>query len=236
MENLTEIIDVHAHVLPGVDDGAREWKESMRMLMLAAAQGITGVVATPHYSRRHELHGLEEKTAELEHRIRRFYPDFHVYLGQELYYHEDLLERMKQGIGRTIAGGSHVLVEFDPSVPYSQLLQGVRRLRLGGYKPVLAHVERYGCLRQEGTEELISGGCLLQMNYDSLNGHFYQPEVRWCRRQVEEGRIHLLGSDMHRMDYRPPEITEALKWLKNHISPERLEQILHQNPVQIIEG
>lgn len=236
MSKKMKIIDIHAHVLPGVDDGARDWKESVRMLMLAASQGITEVVATPHYSRRHEIHGVKELAEELTRRIQKFYPEFRVHSGQELYYHEELTERLKQGKGQTLAGGRFILIEFNPSVSYRSLFQGVRKLQMAGYKPVLAHIERYGCLRQAGLEDLISGGCFLQMNYDSLCGRFYQSEVRWCRRQVEEGKIHVLASDMHRMDYRPPEIENALGWLERHINPERLEQMLYQNPFEIING
>ncbi len=229
------IIDVHAHVLPGIDDGARDMRESMKLLMMAASQGITGVIATPHYSRRKTTHGLDQLAQELQNKIRKFYPDFFVRVGQETYYHDELISRLQAGTAFTLAESRYVLVEFDPSVSYEHLFQGIRRLAAAGYLPILAHVERYACLRQKGVQELVSCECRLQMNYTSLAGSWLSSDVRWCRRQVEDGMIHLLGTDMHRLDYRPPQLEGALKWLENHISPEQMERLTYQNPVHIIK-
>lgn len=229
------IIDVHAHILPGVDDGARNMRESVKMLLLAASQGVVGVIATPHYSRRKVYHGLDQLAEELQNRIRKFYPDFFIRLGQETYYHEELTARLQNGAGYTMAGSRYVLVEFEPSISYDTLFQGIRRLSGVGYLPILAHMERYGCLRQKGADELLSCGCSLQMNYTSLTGNWLNSEVRWCRSQVEAGKIHLLGTDMHRLDRRPPELSEARKWLENHISPEEVERITCRNPVHILK-
>ena len=85
------------------------------------------------------------------------------------------------------------MVEFMPSVSYEILFQGIRKLVSNGYTPILAHMERYGCLRKKGTSELLDIGCKLQMNYDSIQGHWFSPEVRWCREQVKSGVIHFLG-------------------------------------------
>ena len=90
--------------------------------------------------------------------------------------------------GRHIhADSQYVLVEFMPSVSYEILFQGIRKLVSNGYTPILAHMERYGCLRKKGTSELLDIGCKLQMNYDSIQGHWFSPEVRWCREQVKSG-------------------------------------------------
>lgn len=234
MNTKTKIIDVHAHILPGVDDGARNKNESIKMLMMAAAQGVTGVIATPHYSRRRILQGLPEMTEQLQQEIQKFYPEFRIYPGQETFYHDELADRLRAGEAHTMAGSRYVLVEFDPMVSYRLPFQGIRKLLMNGYYPILAHMERYACLRMEGPDELLSIGCKMQMNYESLQGHWYDREVRWCRRQVAEGVIHLLGTDMHRTDYRPPELAEARKWLEHHISPEHLERICYQNPLRII--
>lgn len=232
---MNAMIDVHAHILPGVDDGSRSMEESVQMVLKLASMGFAGVIATPHYSRRRELYGMEELMSELQQRVREYQSDFFICLGQETYYHDELTERLRQGKALTMAGSRYVLVEFDPGVSYSMLYQGIRKLSGAGYKPILAHIERYGCLREGNRlQELASVDCLLQMNYESLQGKWFDREVRWCRRQVETGTIDLLGSDMHRMDYRPPEFGEALKWLEQHISPEYLDQLTRCNPLRII--
>lgn len=232
---MNAMIDVHAHILPGVDDGAKDMEESVQMLLKLASLGFAGVIATPHYYRRREFYGMEELVSELQQRVREYQPDFSIYLGQETYYHDELTARLRQGKAYTMAGSRYVLVEFDPGVPYSMLYQGIRKLSGAGYDPILAHIERYECLRKSNhLKELSSAHCLLQMNYESLQGKWFDREVRWCRRQVEQGMIDLLGSDMHRMDYRPPEFGEALKWLEQHISPEYLDQLTRCNPLRII--
>ena len=210
-------------------------KESIKMLLLAASQGVEGVIATPHYSRRRIVHNLDQLAEELERRIRRFYPDFFVCPGQETYYHDGLTERLREGAAFTMAGSRYVLVEFDPAVSYEKMFQGIRRILNSGYVPILAHMERYSCLRISGVDDLLSCGCALQMNYESLDGHWFSSEVRWCRSQVENGNIHLLGTDMHRLSHRPPQIDGAWKWLETHINPEDVKRMTYQNPVRIIE-
>lgn len=232
-----KIIDVHAHVIPGVDDGARDMEEACRMLQMAVRQGITAVIATPHYSRRKDMPELEAMAQRLQQEIRKNYPGFTVYPGQETYYHEGLVERLREGKAYTLAGSSYVLVEFDETVPYEEMLRGIRALMNAGYRSVLAHMERYPCLRKkDAMEELSGNGCIFQMNYDSLQsrGLLSCKEVLWCRRQVKDGRIKLLGTDMHGIDHRTPDIREAMQWLEGHVEEETLDNILFRNPLCII--
>ncbi len=235
MGQITGIIDIHAHILPGVDDGSRTMDESCQLLRMAVSQGISSVIATPHYSRRHDMPGLEELADRTRQEFSREFPDFGLYLGQETYYHEELPQRLKSGKARTMAGSSYVLVEFDPNVRYEKLFRGIRGLLTSGYIPILAHMERYGCLKREGDlAELADSGCIFQMNYESLAGNWLQPHVRWCRRQVSLGRIHLLGTDMHRIDYRYPDITGTLKWLESHVDEGLLEDMVRGNALRVI--
>jgi len=232
---MIQMIDIHAHILPGTDDGPQSMEESVKLLEMAASQGVVGVIATPHYSRHGIREGLEELAWELQQRIEAVIPGFRIWLGQETYYHEELASRLKAGVALSLAGSRYVLVEFDPCVSYRKLYRGVRRLLDSGWSPVLAHMERYGCLRQTGAGELLSCGCKLQMNYEGVAGHWYDAQTRWCRRQIEEGNIHLLATDMHRLDYRPPETKQAFKWLEKHISPEYIERMVYLNPLHIIK-
>ena len=238
------IIDVHAHLLPGVDDGAADWEEAGWMLDCAYGQGIRTVIATPHYSHRQDPDRLRQKARKLAEEAGRIAPDFEVYLGQEILYFDSIVERLKEGHALTLANSRHVLVEFMPQSPYSKIYQGIRKIMLAGYHPVIAHVERYDALRDEGQlEELAGTGCVMQMNYRSLQGSIFDRNARWCRRQVLEGRIGLLGTDAHHRDYRTPEIRESLQWLQSHVggqlaamtrehAADILRQGMKENPVQ----
>ncbi len=241
MMGVSGIVDVHAHVIPGIDDGARTVEEASLMIRQAYAQGITAVVATPHYSRRHSSLEGTERLRRLADEVRQalcqMELDVSLYLGQELFYHESLIEALKEGRALTISDSAYVLVEFEPSVAYEGLYRGIRALFSAGYKPILAHMERYQCLRQEEhLTDFIRSGCLLQMNYESLQGSRFRSGVRWCRRQVLAGRIHMLGTDMHRLDFRPPDITEALDWLERHVEEELIEDMTRNYALHFLIG
>lgn len=228
-------IDVHAHVLPGVDDGAADWDESRRMLTCAYEQGIRTIIATPHYSHRQDAGKLQEAARQLDWEARAIAPDYNIFLGQEILYFDSLVEKLKEGQALTMAGSRYVLTEFMPRISFSRLYQAVRSLTVAGYYPIIAHVERYEALRgRNKMEELAGTGCYLQMNYKSLEGSLLDGNARWCRRQVLEGRIHFLGTDAHRMDIRPPEIAKSLEWLKQHVTEDCIADMTRENAVRII--
>ncbi|MCD8369688.1 MAG: protein tyrosine phosphatase [Clostridiales bacterium] len=231
------MIDVHSHIIPGVDDGARTMEESVQMLKSLAEQGFCGVIATPHDSRRKSLEKLDERVRELTCEIRRFCPDFCVWPGQETCYHDGLIERLKCGEAYSINHTRYVLVEFEPDVSANRFLLGVRRLSEAGYRPLIAHMERYVCLNEERClKDAVDYGALFQMNYDSLTGKWYSGEVRRCRRLVSEGWIQVLGTDMHRMDWRPPRTRTAVEWLRKNIGREMFRAMTEENPLRLVNG
>ncbi|MCI8269558.1 MAG: protein tyrosine phosphatase [Lachnospiraceae bacterium] len=234
------MIDVHAHILPGVDDGARDLEETSCLLRFIISQGFGAVIATPHDFRRGQGPDYERLAGlarQAEQEIRKDYPDFRIYLGQETRYHEELAERLRAGKAFTLAGSRYVLIEFEPEDSYERLFRGIRTLSFAGFFPVLAHMERYRCLHEEEhIRELAGTGCVFQMNYESLQGAWWEPEIRWCRKQVQQKRIHLLGTDMHRRDYRPPDIAGAMKWLEKNVEKKLLMAMARENALHIIRN
>lgn len=232
---MSGIVDIHVHILPGVDDGATDWDEARWMLQCAYEQGIRSLIATPHYSRRQDVERLRQLAGRLDDEAKRIDPDFQIYLGQEILYFDSLVERLKEGHALTMAGSRHVLVEFMPEVPYKKLYQAVRTVLMAGYYPIIAHVERYRALREEGQmEELAETGCRMQMNYRSLQGGIFDQHARWCRRQVQAGRIAFLGTDAHHRDHRTPEIAKSLQWLESHVGEEELGEMTRGNALGVI--
>ena len=256
MENLTEnsgrsaeqmkmgFIDIHAHILPGVDDGSRNMEETLGLLRLADIQGIKKVVATPHLilgKVEKEAQELLRLTAEVQKEAAKIVPELQIYPGQEIYYFDSLTEYLDQGKALTLAGSRYVLIEFSPAVSFRRMEQAVRTLILSGYRPVLAHVERYACMKkQEAVNEIVRAGGLLQMNFTSIERHLSGRkawvETSWCRRMLLEGRIHFMGTDMHRIDYRPPEIEKALAWLNKKLGEDYLSGLLQENPAKLLEA
>ena len=150
---MMKIIDVHAHILPGVDDGSENWNESIEMLRMAYEQGIRTIIATPHYHQGQDIERLKETTGILRQEAQKLDPEYGIFLGQELMDSEGILDELRKGRALTMAGSRYVLIEFLPNVSYSRLYQRLRQLQGAGYIPILAHAERYG-RRNSDSDEL----------------------------------------------------------------------------------
>lgn len=212
----------------------------MKLLKAARKQEILSVVATPHYSprfRNDDPEKIKRLCKELEVKAREVIdPDFRIYEGQEIFYTEDVLQKLEMGEILTIAGSPYVLLEFLPQVPYSQIYRAVRQLVFAGYNPILAHVERYQVLREPGrVEELREIGALLQMNYRRIGGKWYDETVRWCRKMLKQKKIHFLATDMHDMRYRYPATTEGEIWMQKHLELPYRKKICYGNAERILK-
>ena len=237
-----EKTDVHAHIISGIDDGAENAEESMAMLKLAAVQGFRKFIATPHYSPQYRNlcpEYIQEECRRLEEQAQAcIHPDIRIYPGQEIYYEDGVMEKLDKGKLLTLAGSSYVLMEFAVHVSYSELYRSLQRLRLEGYYPVLAHAERYPALRKEenSLEELEEAGVLIQLNYGSLQGAWWQETARWCRKQIKAGRIHFLGTDMHDAVNRPPHTERTFAWMERYLDKERLEALCYGNAERLLKN
>ena len=175
-------VEMHCHILPGIDDGAEDMKQSLQMLHIAMEHEIVGAIVTPHGSARDASRERTEKIRKLCRIFRakaeqQFDVIFPVFPGQEILYSSDTRRLLDEGKLLTLADTRYVLVEFMPEVPYSTLFAAVRELRMAGYVPILAHVERYHVLREDGRiEELIHAGAKIQINYSSVGGTARPPD------------------------------------------------------------
>ena len=232
-------IDIHCHVFPKLDDGSSSLQESIRMLKLAYRQGIQAVVATPHYShqfRQEEPEKIRNLCRRLEAKAKaEVNPDFRVYTGEEIFYSQETLEMLKRQQILTIGDSRYILIEFMPNVPYSLLYRAVRELTEEQYCPILAHVERYGVLREQGRiDELIKAGAYMQMNYRRIGGRWFDETVRWCRKMLKSERIHFLATDMHNTKSRYPQTQEAEAWMLKHLGRAYIEKITWKNAEKIL--
>lgn len=233
------LFDMHSHILPGLDDGARDWEETRKLIDMAYNQGIRHVLATPHYIEgensytKVQLLECFEKVKKMEEEI---HPDLKLYLGHEIFYSVSVVEDLKMGEIQTLNGGRYVLVEFPNHISYRELQHAMRNLIQACYKPIIAHMERYECLfkRRERIVELKKMGVYFQMNIGSIIGGFFDSRVRECRKLILEGQIQLLGTDMHSAKYRPPRMAEAMEWLNKKLPDGLREKLLYENPTKIL--
>lgn len=234
-----KIIDIHCHILPGMDDGAPNPQESRKMLRLAYDQGIRAVIATPHYSSQFQNDrpdAIIQKCMELETWAKKeLDEEFRIYPGQEIFSSHFIAEKIDNGKLLTMAGNIYILIEFLPLAAYSAIYQTMRELAMSPYRPIIAHIERYRELRKKGrVEELIHMGAMMQMNYGPIGGKWYDETTRWCRKMLVEGNVHFLGTDMHNTGGRGPRTEAAMQWMEDHLDEEYLEEICWKNAEKFI--
>lgn len=232
--------DMHTHILPGLDDGAANIQETMKMLSLAYEEGIRRICATPHYNVE-KTASLEERVAafrRIQQKIKEVYSDMELYLGNELMYSYDIAEHLRKGQALTLNGSKYVLVEFMPSATYKHVLSGFQALISSGYRPVLAHMERMDCLwkERERLDELKEISVIFQMNTESLIGSRFNSEVKYCRKLIKEDYIDILGSDMHRVSWRPPVYQKAAQWIAKECGKDKLMELTVKNPAAILKN
>lgn len=236
---MTGIIDIHSHILPGLDDGAADMAESMRMLRLARRQGITQIIATPHYSAQFR-NTCPEKIRELclmvqEYARQEMHTEFSIRPGQEILYAGNTVSLLDGKDILTISDSRYVLVEFLPGAPYSEILRAVRDLILSGYVPILAHSERYMCLREKGRIDDLKGqGAYIQINFRRIGGKWYDGTTRWCRKMLQSEKADFLGTDMHNSRERRPETGPALEWMKGHLRKGYMVRIMSENQKKVL--
>ena len=234
-------IEMHCHILPGIDDGAENMKQSLQMLQIAMDSEIVGAIVTPHGSARDASRERTEKIRKLCRIFRakaeqQFDVIFPVFPGQEILYSSDARRLLDEGKLLTLADTRYVLVEFMPSTPYSMLYGAVREMRMGGYVPIMAHVERYNALREgDRLAELAEAGAKIQMNYSSVGGSIRSQTTRWCRKQLEEQWVDFLSTDMHDPVHRKPDTSSADRWMQKHLDEEYIKLLVQGNARAILE-
>lgn len=234
-------VDLHAHILPGVDDGSKDMPETLRMLKLAYDEGIRTIIATPHYVAGAKLVSPEQLSRvceQVQAEAEKMDQNMKILLGNEIYYSESVLEALQTGAALTLAGSRYVLIEFSPKETFKNIFRGLGELVRAGYLPILAHIERYQCLykNEDAVQELTNLGCYLQMNAGSLCGGILDTESAYCRKLVLQGWIHFLGSDCHDAKVRIPSMLRAMERLKKKCDEEVLQRIFYEHPFKVLEN
>lgn len=240
---IKELYDVHCHLIPGVDDGSQSLEESLSALRAEFNEGVRRIICTPHVNgddtresckaRIERFHNLQDELEKSE-----LKGQMELYLGSELYYSDSIAELLSKDSAYSLAGSQYILVEFIPSVDYKKLYQGLRNLITQGYLPILAHMERYGCLtkQEERIGEIEELGVYLQVNAATISSGILDTGNRFVRNLLKQGRIHLVGTDSHGMNFRPPQMKKAVHWIEKNCSAESAERILNANPAAVLQN
>jgi len=208
------MVDIHHHLLPGLDDGSKDLETSIAMAKMAAADGITHIVATPHANHRYNFDPalIDERLSALRQALAA--DGVSITIGRGCDFHlsyENLQHAYREPKHFAINGLGYMLVELpDYSIP-KQLDDAFYELRIAGVEPILTHPERNPALQKDSSrmEEWLRQGMLVQLTTSSVLGQMGSVAERMSHRMLENRWVHFLATDAHNLKSRPPQMQAA---------------------------
>ncbi len=232
------IADIHNHILFSLDDGAKTIDDSMKMIDEEYSQGVRKIIFTPHYWAgvyQNDISRIKRKYDEVMIRVNEKYSDLECFLGNEILYTEDVVDLVEKQKVYTMADSEYILVEFLPGVDYQVLEARIKKILVSGYKPIIAHCERYKCLLNNYAriQHLVDVGAYLQVNADSVYSFRFKGFVS---RLIDNDCLHFIGTDAHDMKKRSVNIGKCVKYLEKKYSDEYIDWLLIENPQKVIDN
>ncbi len=233
------MIDIHCHILPGIDDGPSEISETIAMFRIAAADGITHIVATPHYryGEAPTAADIEKRAAEVSERVAKEKIPVEVLWGADVHLTYELLE----GLGRedipTLNSSRYFLLEFPELLPpHTEDL--IFEAKVKGYVPIITHPERnYSILsKPERIAQFREAGALIQITGRSMTGGFGSEIRHFCQTLLKKELIDFVASDGHSTERRPPVLSEAYHEVARLSNDETARRLFVGNPRSVIEN
>ncbi len=241
MQMINSKIDIHSHILSGIDDGAEHLEESLQMLRCAAQEGIAEIIATPHF---HYKKGnaapekIKKLLTELQNAADREKIPVKLYAGNELFYTYELLEQLKAGKVLTLAGSDYILMEFSLDTEPRKIHNAVYQFMSEGYLPVIAHIERYQAFSSnpEFVREISKMGAYYQINADCLAKTFGGSRKRFVKSMLLEGLVQFIATDAHDAAFRKPVYGKTEEWLVKKLGKTEAEKLLVENPKKLLQN
>lgn len=240
-ENECGFVDIHTHILPGVDDGAKDLADALELLRMARNDGTKEVVLTPHYRgkyRQNTPQQLRARFDELVREVRDAIPDMKLYLGNEAGIERDLGEKVAEGRVLSLNDSNYVLLEFDYGSSRIQVLDGVMAIINSGYTPVIAHAERYDIFRKNKklADEVLQVGALIQINAESILGKCGFGEKRCCHRLLKQKKAQFVASDGHDVKERQPLLGECFRYVSKRYGEDYAWELFRHNARALLSG
>jgi protein-tyrosine phosphatase len=234
------VIDLHCHLLPGLDDGAQNLATSLVMARAAVDQGVTHVACTPHILPGvYHNHGpdIRSATKNLQDALNREEIPLQLVTGADVHMAPNFAAGLKSGDLLTLADSHYVLVEPPHNVAPPQLEVFFFNLVTAGYVPILTHPERLSWMRShyETIKKLVRTGVWMQVTAGSFTGAFGRTALYWAERLLDEGCVHLIASDAHDAERRPPDLALGRQSVAKRIGAKEAHNLVFTRPMGILK-
>lgn len=237
------MIDIHAHILPGFDDGSGDMETSIVMAEMAAGSGVTAIIATPHCNQRgmyenYVSRNLLMRMDDFRNEIKNENIDIQIGLGMEIFCTHEVPRLLKEKKLLTLNNSKYVLVEFGFRMDAGRMQRMLFPILDAGYVPIVAHPERYYDLQDQ--PEIIADwmheGIGMQINKGSLLGRFGRDARSFAHTMMRHGLVTCVASDAHGCESRTPDMAEIAEYISTQYSPMEAERLLIDNPTRIFEN
>lgn len=227
---MSNFVDLHHHLIYGVDDGAKSMENMQLMIFRAADEGVTELVCTSHATPGYEPFPMETYLAHLEEArafIREREIDMRLHAGCEILYTDAAARMLREGKLPTLAGSHAVLVEFSPDASFRQLTEAASAIGMAGCEALFAHVERYEALRSLKNVRTLREeyGVSMQMNANTVIGKQGFFTGRWVRHMLEGGYIDCIATDAHNLSSRPCRMRRCHELLQEKYGQELADEL-----------
>jgi len=228
------MLDMHAHILPAVDDGPGTLEESIELIEMAIAEGITDIIATPHaYSPHYDVskEQVQKQLLVLENEVTKRGLSIQLHAGQEVRIQGNVPEELESGEALTLAGSKYMLLELPSSGIPAYTVPVIQAILSMGIVPIIAHPERNRAIAEKPSRlsRLVNHGALAQVTAGSLAGHFGKGVQSLSLQLVEANLIHCYGSDVHNTKTRPALFEKGLDYLDKRKLNNTVDILLENN-------
>lgn len=236
------MIDIHCHILPDFDDGADSLEEALDMAQMAALSGVTDIIATPHFRGEPEeleqLPTIQRQYELLSAAIRQAQMPLRLHPGAEILCVPETVSLAISHQLPTLAETNYVLTEFYFDESYSFMDETLSEIAGCGYKPVVAHPERYGVIQREPQllRRWARQGYVIQLNKGSVLGAFGSRPEQAANEILAMGLAHLFASDAHSCHSRTPHMGALRQWVDELCDMDYAAILLEENPHRLLHG
>ena len=235
------MIDLHCHMLPGIDDGSPDEATSLEMARVAVADGIETAACTPHiYPGLYEndTSGITTRVKKLQARLSEEGIGLKLTVGADAHLTPELLGRLKKGTAPSLAGGRYFLLEPPHTVAPPRFGEATFDFVAAGYVPVLTHPERLSWIKQHYHvfAQLVKSGVWMQITAGSLCGRFGDAAKYFGEKMLGEGLVHILATDAHSLKHRPPLLAEGRRAAEKYVGREEARRLVIDRPKAILDN